>query len=509
MIYMSKRKISVSFVFVMVAVNAALTYAIQFTDSVQQVNPIQELRNDLDALIESTDLSNSTIGVCVQSIESGEIYYRLNESKNLVPASTLKIVTTAAALDYFGKDFRYQTNMYLDGVINENGEYQGNVIIRGSGDPTMSQYFYAEPMKIVEAFGKQLDSLGINTIKGNIIGDDSYFDNIYYGPGWAWDDFMYPFSAQVNALSFNDNTISLNITQGDSVGALSKYSIFPENNLSRIFNYVLTSEPQRITDIITARDFRSNYIEIYGNIAFDSTKKRSHNLTIAIDNPTLFFLELLKSSLSKFRIRHIGALLPISMSQDPVIYTNLQPVYTHASPPLSEILKVVNSESHNFCAEMLLKTIAKETQGIGSFDMGTDYLLKYLKSSGITTENIRIVDGSGLSRFNLFTPRNFVTLLSNIYRSNMGDQFIKTLAEPGEEGTLLRRMKRSRAENSVKAKTGSMNNISSICGYVTTRDNEVLAFSIMMQNFTAPMTTAQNLQDLILMRLASFSKNNP
>jgi D-alanyl-D-alanine carboxypeptidase/D-alanyl-D-alanine-endopeptidase (penicillin-binding protein 4) len=155
---------------------------------------------------------------------------------------------------------------------------------------------------------------------------------------------------------------------------------------------------------------------------------------------------------------------------------------------------------------MLLKTLAKETQGEGSFDKGTDYLLKYLKSNSITSDNIRIVDGSGLSRFNLFTPRNFVTLLSNIYRSNYREQFVKTLAEPGEEGTLLRRMKRSRAENNVRAKTGSMNNISAICGYVTTRDKEVLAFSIMMQNFTAPMTTAQNLQDLILMRLSSFSR---
>jgi PBP4 family serine-type D-alanyl-D-alanine carboxypeptidase len=487
-------------------VYTACIFAQQSVDSVPQVNSLQELRHDLDALIESPDMSNAIIGACVQSIETGEMFYRLNESKNLIPASTIKIVTTIAALDYFGPDFRFQTNMYLDGVINENGEYHGNVIIRGSGDPTMSEFFYAEPIKIIESFAKQLDSLGISTIKGNIIGDDTYFDNIYYGPGWSWDDFMYPFSSQINALSINDNSISLVITQGDSVNSLSKYSVIPKNNLARIYNYVMTSEPDKITDIITARDFKSNYIEIYGNIAYDSTKKRTHIQNIAIDNPTMFFLELFKTSLSKFRIRHNGALLPISMAQNPIFYTNLSPVYTHVSPPLSEILKVVNAESHNFCAEMLLKTLAKETQGEGSFDKGTDYLLKYLKSNSITSDNIRIVDGSGLSRFNLFTPRNFVTLLSNIYRSNYREQFVKTLAEPGEEGTLLRRMKRSRAENNVRAKTGSMNNISAICGYVTTRDKEVLAFSIMMQNFTAPMTTAQNLQDLILMRLSSFSR---
>ncbi len=499
-------KINLSLAFLCLLILLERQTLLSQTDTVQNISKLAELRQDLEALVNSPDLSNSFIGISVQDLESGEYIFRLNDDKNFVPASTIKLITTLAALEYFGKDFRYQTNMYLDGELHPNGEFIGDVIIRGSGDPTISKSFYAEPLVIMETFAKKLDSLGIKTIVGNIIADDSYFDQIHYGPGWSWDDFMYPFSSQISAFSFNDNTVTVSIFPGDSVNFISKFNVYPENNLVRILNYVTTSSADEITEISANRDIKTNFIELFGIIAFDSTKKSSNTFNIAIDNPTMYFLDLFRNALSQQRIRLNGLLMSLTQANKRINYSALVPVFTHISPPLQEIIKVINSESHNLCAEMLFKTLAKENLGIGSFDNGAMYLNTFLKSIGIQTENLRVVDGSGLSRFNLFSPRNFVTLLNYAYRSGVRDKFIASLAEPGEEGTLKRRMKRSRAENNVKAKTGSMNNISSICGYVQTRDNESFAFSIMMQNFTSPLTTTQNLQDLILMRLASFSR---
>lgn len=476
------------------------------SDTIPIINKLSELRNDIEALINNPDLSNAFIGICVQDIETGEYIFRLNDDKNFVPASTVKIITTLAALEYFGKDFKYQTNMYIDGQLHPNGEFIGDVIIRGSGDPTISKSFYAEPLLIIDSFTKKLDSLGIKTITGNFVADDTYLDLINYGPGWSWDDFMYPFSSPISAFAFNDNTISISIFPGDSINNISKFSVYPENNLVRVLNYVTTTSADKFTEISANREIKTNFIELFGRIAHDSTKKTSSTFNLAIDNPTMYFMDLFRNSLARQRIRLNGSFISLGQSNRRINYTALTPVFTHVSPPLHEIIKVINSESHNLCAEMLLKTLAKENLGIGSFDNGALYLSNFLKSIGIQTENLRIVDGSGLSRFNLFSPRNFVTLLNYAYRSNVRDIFLSSLAEPGEEGTLKRRMKRSRAENNVKAKTGSMNNVSSICGYVQTRDNDNFAFAILMQNFTSPMTTTHNLQDLILMRLASFTR---
>ena len=147
---------------------------LQPPDSTVKLNKLKELRSDIDALLDNPDFSTGFIGICIQSIETGEYFYRLNDTKNFIPASTLKLLTTSASIDYLGKDFKFTTKLYLDGEIKENGEFTGNIIIRGGGDPTLSKYFHPNPISILDKWAIILDSLGINSIKGNIIADDSY-----------------------------------------------------------------------------------------------------------------------------------------------------------------------------------------------------------------------------------------------------------------------------------------------------------------------------------------------
>ncbi len=472
-----------------------------------KLSPIKALQNDIESLIQNPDLSSAFIGISIFSIETGEFIFKKNDNKNFIPASNLKLFTTATALDVLGPEFRYTTKMYLDGVIHSNGEFYGDIIIRGSGDPTFSNYFNDDPLDILENFVHNLDSLGIRSIRGNIIGDDRYFDDFYYAEGWSWDDLSYPWAAQVNAISICDNKIDVQITPSDKIGEPARYVMVPENSYIQIINNVRTTYISDLTEIFSNRDFNSNIVEIVGKIAIDTSKQKEvYTHSIAIYNPTRFFLNLFKESLIKHNIKFRGALLDIEDWNEEPDYYNYRLIFDYESPPLFEIIRTINKMSHNLQSDMLLKTIGKEVTGKGSFEDGASQIKKFVVKAGINPDKINIVDGSGLSRYNLISPSYIVNLLTFMYKSNYKDFYLSSLAEPGKRGTLAQRMMRSRAELNVKAKTGTLENVSNLSGFVTTRDHETLVFSIMMMNLNSPLSTAQNIQDLICMRLASFTR---
>lgn len=485
-------------------------YAQQKIDTVKQVPvqifPLPELQKDIASILDNKDFTNAQIGVSIVSIESGESLFKRNDNKNCIPASTLKIITTAAALEYLGRDFRYNTTLYLDGEIEKNGEYNGNIIIRGSGDPTISKTFLDNPSSILDSWAAVLDSLGIRSIRGNIIGDDQYFSGDYYAPGWSWDDLIYPYSAQVNAISIYENKIDIIIEPDENIGEPAAFRIIPENSYIGLINHVKTVPDSMLTEIYTMRHPGTNIIEIYGFIQQNKADKESKIASVTIDNPSLFFLNLFKNAIEKRNIKFRGALLDMDDWNQKFSYLDRTPVSEYFSPPLYKIIQEVNKNSNNLTAECLLKTIAKENTGTGSFRKGCEQLNRFIARKGVADENIAVYDGSGLSRMNLLSPKIQTQLLSAFYKSNFKNDFINSLAVPGENGTLKNRMTKARASNYVFAKTGSMNGVSALCGYIFTKDNETLAFSIMISNFTGPASLANNLQDLICMRLAAFSR---
>lgn len=473
-----------------------------FLYSKDKPNEYDLLQRDIENLLNSEKLNNAHIGVNIFSIDKDKTIYSLNENKNFVPASTIKLLTTGAALHYLGGGFVYSNQVYLDGNIKDNGEFIGNIIIRGSGDPTLSLDFYDNEKVIFDKIVSKLDSLGIKSIKGNIIGDDNYFDDEYYPSGWAWDDMKYSYSSQIGALNIYDNSIQVNITSSEKKNETANLSLVPNSDFVRIVNNVIASSESEYNEISFERDPITNFFEFFGTIPFDPLRRDTVKEEIAVDNPTLYYLSNFSDHLRHFNIRFKGALIDIDDWNETPVYFKIKDKITKLSPPLADILEVVNRKSNNLTAEVILKTIGKEAAGDGSFDSGVRLVEKFIQKFYERTD-FNIVDGSGLSRLNFISPEVITQLLKYMYNTDDRAIFINSLAQPGQEGTLKRRMKNTTAQNRIFAKTGSMNGVSNIAAYIISESGETFIATIFFNNFTMTQAEINNLQDLIIMRLAS------
>lgn len=482
--------------------------SINLINNKTELQKVNELKRDIDDILNNKELFNANYGIYIKNLDSNEVLYQYNSEKNFIPASTNKLVLTYSALNLLGPNYKFSTSLYLDGIKKSNGDFEGNVIIRGLGDPSHSNYFKSNPISLLEEFALALDSLGIKNIKGNIIGDDRFFDNIYYAKGWMWDDFIYTFSSQINSLSINENKVDFILKASNSISKDPIVSIFPENKYIHLYNSIKSTDYNTVLYINPFRDFKSNDIYLSGNIPIDSLSKEEYKISVTIDNPTLFFLNLFKSTLENYKIQFKGALLNSRDLEVDYSYADLNLIKEIISPDLIEIISNINKVSNNFASDMILKTISKELTGIGNFEDGIEEIKKFLKRNKIDVDNISLNDGSGLSRYNLLSPIFQCKLLTLIYRDKYRDLFINSLAQPGKNGTLRNRLTGSKAEFRVFAKTGTMSNVSNICGYVITEDNQKLAFSLMFNGFTCPLPTIHSIQDLILMRLSGFSRKN-
>ncbi|MDP4174719.1 MAG: D-alanyl-D-alanine carboxypeptidase/D-alanyl-D-alanine-endopeptidase [Bacteroidota bacterium] len=463
---------------------------------------VAEFWQQIEDIFNDPNFSSSNWGVVIKSLETGEYLYKRNEDKFFIPASNMKLFTTSAGMLLLGRNYRYKTNLYINGSI-EGSILKGDLILQGTGDPTNSERFNSEDIyKVYNDWADTLIARGIEEITGNIIGDDKDFEENGYGAGWACDYESYWYSAPTSAISFNENCVDIIVRPSD-IGKNAYISILPDTRYVTIINKVVTAPKGTVTDIDVYRDRGTNVITVFGKISIDSDEIKTY---ATVTNPTQYSLIVLKDVLKKKGINVKGYAANIEDENLTLDYAKLTKILTHLSVPLSEIIKVTNKNSYNFYAEQLLKTIGLEKYGFGSVDNGVKAIKKLLREIGINSENMIIADGSGLSRLNLVTPRQIADLLNYIYRHNIFPTFYQTLPIAGVDGSLALRMTRSKAENNVRAKTGYLGGVRSMCGYVFTADNEPVCFSIIVNNFIVPATLADNLQDLVCLRLANFSR---
>lgn len=465
---------------------------------------VLDLQKELEDIFNDPNFSNAEWGVVIQSLETGEFLYKRNENKSFMPASNLKLFTTATALCNLGPNYKYNTKLLTNGNI-ENNVLKGDLIIKASGDPTFPKKNRTDSLHTL--FSQWIDSLkaaGIKEITGDIIGDDNCFDDQGLGVGWSWDDETYFFSAHTSGLCYNDNCIDLSVSPGEYVGSTAKILLNPNTKYVTIKNNIRTVPPDSLTNIDYFRKSGTNIINAFGTISLNgSTRVES----ISIDNPTLYAATVFKEMLDNSGIIVKGEAKDIDDVKPKKEFTTIyQTLNSTVSTPLSEIIKIINKKSHNLYAEQVLKTLGKELSGYGSASKSIEIEKRFLSNIGIDPDKIMIVDGSGLSRLNLVTPMQVVTLLGYMYRHKYWKEFYNSLPIAGIDGTLENRMKNTKATNNVRAKTGYVNYVRSLSGYVTSKDGEMFVFSMIVNHYTVPTSLANNIQDLVCIRLANFSR---
>ncbi|QOJ29252.1 MAG: D-alanyl-D-alanine carboxypeptidase/D-alanyl-D-alanine-endopeptidase [Ignavibacteriales bacterium] len=462
---------------------------------------LEELRNEFDQLFEDPDFYNAQWGVCIQSLETGEFLYRRNENKLLMPASNLKLLTTASGLQFLGSDFRFKTEIGYSGKI-EGTTLKGDLIIRGYGDPTISgRYTKDDVLKYFNDWADSLINAGIEEITGNVIGDDNAFDDIGLGSGWSWDYESYWYSAPSGALSLNDNCVDI-VASPAKNGDKAEIKLIPDNKYTVIVNRVITVPFDSSAGIEIYRERGTNVITVSGKIREGSKPVK---LYATVNNPTQFFVVVLKEVLKAKGINVRGFAIDIDDQQSET-ESDFNLLFMHESLPLSEIIKVINKNSQNFFAEQLLKAIAYYKTGLGTSTRGIRQIKQITPRMGINSDNFTMVDGSGLSRLNLISAQQMVAVLRYMYQSEYFNDYYNSLPIAGRDGTLADRMRKSAAFEKIRAKTGFIGGVRSLSGYAVTADGETIAFSMIVNNFTVPLVLAENLQDMICLRLSTLRR---
>lgn len=491
----------------LILVAIALFYQCSYLQPLQHPQTAEaKLKSELDQAFDDPAFSNAHWGVMIQSLKNGEILYARNAHKNFIPASNMKLFTTAAALSKLGPEYRYQTQFYIHGNVDNQGILHGDLIVVGSGDPSITgRYYFGEVTKPLEIWADSIKAHGIRQIDGNIIADDNLFDDEIMGEGWAWDYQSDWYAAQISALSFNDNCINIYISPGDSIGAPAKYQLVPNTDYATIINRIVTVRNGLEQEIKFKRKAGTNLVEISGAMAINSSARLDW---FSIDNPSLFTVKVFQQVLKQKGISVSGMAYDIDDLNGysyPKRPENL--MFDFESPPLREIVATINKVSQNLYAEMLLRTLGAHFRGIGSASNGIAVVKEFLSNIGIDTNQFVMVDGSGLSRLNMVTPQQIVTLLRYMRNSPQRDYFYHSLPIAGNDGTLKNRMQRTAAEGNVRAKTGFVGYARALSGYITTADNEELAFSMIANNYSVPTAMANLIQDLVCERLANFTRS--
>jgi len=472
---------------------------------------IAALRADLEQFIGGPNWRTARWGVMVVSLDEGDTLFSHAGDALLTPASNIKLFTSAAALYYLGPEFRYNTFLLGTGPI-ENGVLQGDLVLYGTGDPTLSDRFGTRT-SVWRAFADSLKALGIREVQGAVVGDGSYFGGPGTGAGWKETYMNASYAAPAGALSYADNIATLEIKPATRAGHAPQVRLVPGGDGVVIVNEAMTVASGRAW-VSVARAAYDGPITVRGRIRRGSG---SMLRSVPVSDPARYAAAVLREVLQDNGIAVRGGVRSVqSEAESPVTgrsvfapaYESTRPLRVlalHNSPPLLEILEVVNKKSHNLMAEQALRTVARVATGSGTVEGGARAVTHLLEAAAPEAEPaIALFDGSGLSPLNQVSARTTIHLLSYMAKSPMWESYWQTLPEAGAPGG-LRRMYRTGAERNLRAKTGTIDHVSALSGYVRAANGERLAFAILAND--VPSTwQAKRIEDQIGARLAAFDR---
>jgi D-alanyl-D-alanine carboxypeptidase/D-alanyl-D-alanine-endopeptidase (penicillin-binding protein 4) len=407
-------------------------------------------------------------GVMVVSLTRGDTLFAHGAGDMMQPASTMKLYSTAAALDRFGPEHTFSTDVLRDARDSASaagGVVSGNLYLRADGDPSMSTRFWKDPNLPMTTLARSVAATGVKQVKGDLIYDASAFDDQKIPDGWKTKYLGAAYAARVSALSLNENVVWVAVRPE---GGKARVELEPASSAIPLTNNVRVGRGSG--GRIVARQSGDGVV-VSGTVGANSGTMR---YSLVVPDPAMFTAGALHAALRDAGVTVEGTVKP---GKTP---GNAVKVAAFRSPPLSQIISEMNRESINIVAELLFRDAARASApgGMSSADAGLANLREFLsKKVGVDPKTINVSDGSGLSTLDSLTPRNMIHLLSYAHRGPWSSAFHGSLPVAGESELLRRRMRGTPAEGNLHAKTGTTDNVIALGGYVTAKDGEIIAFS--------------------------------
>jgi serine-type D-Ala-D-Ala carboxypeptidase/endopeptidase (penicillin-binding protein 4) len=456
-----------------------------------------QINTVLEAWKADKDLKNATIGFCVMNAKTSEIISEYNAHTFLIPASTLKAVTTGAALGLLGTGFRYETRIYHTGNFNkETGTVFGDLIIYGTGDPTLqSESVSRDTNQITDKWAQILKDKGVKEVKGKIIGDASHYERLIPG-NWIWADISNYFGVAPCALSYNENKFKIiysSAEAGSKAKVVKTIPAYLSNSITINSNVIAKGSDD---DAFVSGDPFSFSKDVNGKIP---PNKSEFEVEAALPDPALLCAEKMYLSLLKAGIKCAQKIESNYKKPDSTALGRAL-LHTHFSPSLERIVNITNMVSHNLFCESILRSVGK-----GSFYLGIDAVKNYWQKKGVDVSELYMSDGSGLSRSNGVTTFFHCAMLSKIYKdSSLYKMYNASLPVAGKSGSMRNVGKGTIIENNMRAKTGYINRARGYCGYVKTKSGVELCFSVLFNNYNCNAKAAKDKIEKLLVELGTL-----
>lgn len=460
-----------------------------------QAAGIPGLATTLDGILTDARLSGATSRVVVRDANTGEVLFNRNGWVRGNPASTEKLVTSAAAMDLLGSTYRFVTAVKRTGTLS-GGRLSGNLYLRGTGDPTMLAADY-------DRLALAVADAGITSVAGYLAVDDTAFDAVRLGPAWSWDNEPYAYSAQVSALTiapdadYDAGAVAVSLQPG-ALGRRPTVTFSPSSTRFAVDNRATTGAAGTANTLSVTRAHGANRFVVTGSVPLGA---RAQRVLLSVWDPSFVAADVFRAALAR---------RGVTFDASPVLRRAATPagatgVAAHASAPLSSLLVPFLKLSKNNHAEVIVKAIGRKRAGAGTWPAGTGAIRTWLAANGVSTSAVRVSDGSGLSRTDLLTGTQVTNLLIAARDKAWFSTWYAALPVAGQParlvgGTLRLRMRGTAAAGNVHAKTGTLTSVSALSGYVTNAAGRRLVFSVMFDDLVAG--GVKDLEDRIAVALA-------
>lgn len=440
----------------------------------------------VERLLSTSPLDKGEWGLLVLDAETGATLYEKNANDYFLPASNMKLLTTALALDTLGPEYRFRTTVETNGTLGPDGKLTGDLILVGRGDPNLSnrkfpydtkEEFDGPPEKVLAELSDAIVARGVKEIAGDLVGDDSYFPRERYPDGWEIDDMVWEYGAAISAIVVDDNTVTLTLTPGEKAGGAVMAMVEPATREFVVKNEVITIGAKEKPELRLTREPGGDAVVVTGAMPAGGAPRK---LVLAIQEPALHAANLL-AQLLKDRGIKVDGIARAAHEPDPGEATRTL-LAEHLSIPLKDSVKLVNKISQNLHTEVLLRAAARQQGRWVTPEDLQKFPATFYAKAGIAEGDVIQTDGSGLSRHDLVTPRAFVALLAYAQKQPWFHAFLASLPVAGADGTLNERMKEPPLLGKINAKTGSVTHVRTLSGYAETPGGRKLIFSFLSNN---------------------------